>query len=126
MHTAVRTPHAPLPLALYNQAVIAGNLVFVSALLGQDVTTGKMITDNIEAETTQVLENIKAILAAADAGFNNVVKASIFLRDMNNYEKVNSVYAKYVTAPFPARETIEVSGLPMNVNIEISLIAYKP
>ena len=126
MITAVYTPNAPKPLARYNQAVIAGNLVFVSALLGQDPKTNELVLDTIEAETTQVLENIKSILAEAGVNFSHVVKCSIYLKDMDNYEKMNAVYAKYVTEPFPARETIQVSGLPRNVNIEISAIAVKP
>jgi len=125
MKTKVNTSNAPGPLARYSQAIIAGNLVFVSAMLGQDMATGELILDNIEAETRQVMENIKAILAEAGAGFDNVVKASIFLKDMRDYTKVNAIYGSYVTEPFPARETIQVGGLPMNVNIEISVIAVK-
>jgi 2-iminobutanoate/2-iminopropanoate deaminase len=125
MKTKVNTSDAPVPLARYSQAIIAGNLVFVSAMLGQDMATGKLVLDDIEAETRQVMENIKAILAEAGAGFGNVVKASIFLKDMQDYARVNAVYGSYVTEPFPARETIQVGALPMNVNIEISVIAVK-
>ncbi|MDB5134568.1 MAG: RidA family protein [Mucilaginibacter sp.] len=125
MKTIVKTPNAPTPLARYNQAIIAGNLVFVSAMLGQDPLTGELVMENIEAETTRVMENIKAILTEAGINFSNVVKSSIFLKDMQNYAKVNEVYGSYVTEPFPARETIQVGALPMNVNIEISMIAVK-
>ncbi|HZX58155.1 MAG TPA: Rid family detoxifying hydrolase, partial [Mucilaginibacter sp.] len=121
----INTPNAPVPLARYSQGIIAGNLVFVSAMLGQDMVTGKLITENIEAETRQVMENIKAILAEAGAGFGNVVKASIFLKDMQDYASVNAIYGNYVIEPFPARETIQVGALPMNVNVEISVIAVK-
>jgi 2-iminobutanoate/2-iminopropanoate deaminase len=125
MQVKVNTPTAPVPLARYSQGIIAGNLVFVSAMLGQDMATGKLITENIEAETRQVMENIKAILAEAGADFGNVIKASIFLKDMQDYARVNAVYGSYVTEPFPARETIQVGGLPMNVNVEISVIAVR-
>jgi len=125
MKTKVNTPHAPVPLASYSQGIIAGNLVFVSAMLGQDMATGDLNTSNIEAEATQVMENIKAILTEAGVDFNNVVKASIFLKDMRDYARVNAVYGLYVTEPFPARETIQVGALPMNVNVEISVIAAK-
>jgi len=125
MKTKVNTSNAPVPLARYSQAIIAGNLVFVSAMLGQDMATGELILGNIEAETRRVMENIKAILAEAGTGFGNVVKASIFLKDMQDYARVNAVYGSYVTEPFPARETIQVGALPMNVNIEISVIAVK-
>ncbi len=125
MKTKVNTPSAPVPLARYSQGIIAGNLVFVSAMLGQDMATGELVLDNIEAEARQVMENIKAILTEAGVDFSNVVKASIFLKDMRDYARVNAVYGSYVTEPFPARETIQVGALPMNVNVEISVIAVK-
>ena len=125
MKVEVKTPNAPVPIAPYSQAVIAGNTIYVSAQLARNMATGELVTDNIEAETRQVLENIKAILTEANADYNNVVKMSIFLKDMQNYEAVNGVYSTYVAEPFPARETIEVSGLPKNVNIEISAIAVR-
>jgi 2-iminobutanoate/2-iminopropanoate deaminase len=125
MKTIVKTSNAPTPLARYNQAIIAGNLVFVSAMLGQNPSTGELVMENIKAETTRVMENIKAILTEAGIDFSNVVKSSIFLKDMQDYAKVNEVYGSYVSEPFPARETIEVGALPMNVNIEISMIAVK-
>jgi 2-iminobutanoate/2-iminopropanoate deaminase len=123
MKMEVKTPNAPTPIAPYSQAVKAGNTIYVSAQLACNMSTGKLVTDNIEAETKQVLENIKAILAEANADYNNVVKVSIFLKDMQNYETVNGVYNTYVSEPYPARETIEVGALPKNVNVEISAIA---
>ncbi len=84
-----------------------------------------MVMDNIEAETKQVMENIKTILKEAGVDFNNVVKSSIFLKDMQDYAKVNAIYGSYFSEPYPARETIQVGALPMNVNIEISVIAIK-
>ena len=121
----VKTPHAPLPMGPFSQAIVAGNLVFVSALLGEDVSTGQLVIHDIEAETAQVMENLKAILAEAGVDFSNAVKCSIFLKDMGDYAKVNKVYSSYLSEPFPARETIQVAGLPKNVNIEISVIAVK-
>jgi 2-iminobutanoate/2-iminopropanoate deaminase len=125
MKTAIKTHHAPVPLARYSQGIVSGNTIYVSAQLGQDMATGEIMTGDIEAETRQVMENIKAILAEAGADFSHVVKASIFLKDMLNYEKVNQVYGSYLAEPYPARETIEVSALPKNVNIEIAAIAVK-
>ena len=123
MKKKVETPLAPLPIGPFSQAVMAGNLVFVSAQLSLDTATGKMINDSIEAETSQVMKNISAILQEAGTDLNHVVKASIFLKDMHDYAKVNKVYSSYFTEPYPARETIQVGALPMFVNIEISVIA---
>jgi 2-iminobutanoate/2-iminopropanoate deaminase len=125
MKTAVVTSHAPAPMGPFSQAVIAGNMVFVSAQLALDVSTGKMMMENIETETRQVMENLKAILAGAGITFDHVVKGSIFLKDMQDYRKVNRVYASYFKEPYPARETIQVAALPLDVNIEISVIALK-
>jgi len=125
MKTEVKTSNAPEPIGPFSQAVTAGNMVFVSAQLAKNTTTNKIVMDNIEAETKQVMENIRAILKEADVDFGNVVKSSIFLKDMQNYAKVNEVYSSYFNAPYPARETIQVGALPMYVNIEISVIALK-
>jgi 2-iminobutanoate/2-iminopropanoate deaminase len=119
----VETPHAPMPIGPFSQAIIAGNLVFVSAQLSLNTATGKMVNDSIEAETSQVMENISAILQAAGTNLDRVVKASIFLKDMHDYAKVNKIYSSYFTEPYPARETIQVGALPMFVNVEISVIA---
>ena len=125
MKIEVKTRNAPTPIAPYSQAVIAGNTIYVSAQLARNMSSGELVTDNIEAETRQVLENIKTILAEANADYNNVVKVSIFLKDIQNYEAVNGIYNTYVSEPYPARETIEVGALPKNVNIEISAIAVR-
>ena len=125
MKTEVKTSNAPEPIGPFSQAVIAGNMVFVSAQLAKNTTTNKMIMENIEAETKQVMENIRAILKEADVDLSDVVKSSIFLKDMQNYAKVNEVYSSYFNVPYPARETIQVGALPMYVNIEISVIALK-
>ena len=125
MHTAVNTPNAPKPLARYNQATIAGNTIYVSALFAQDPVTGEMVTGNIKDETIRVLENVKAVLEACGADFRNVVKLSIYLKDLSHYAVVNEIYGQYVQEPFPARETFQAAGLPLNVNIEIAVIAVK-
>jgi 2-iminobutanoate/2-iminopropanoate deaminase len=125
MKTEVKTSNAPEPIGPFSQAVAVGNMIFVSAQLAKNTTTNKMVMDNIEAETKQVMENIRAILKTADVDFSNVVKSSIFLKDMQHYAKVNEVYGSYFNAPYPARETIQIGALPMYVNIEISVIAVK-
>ncbi|HVV04811.1 MAG TPA: Rid family detoxifying hydrolase [Puia sp.] len=123
MKKAVRSPHAPLPMGPFSQAIVAGGFVFVSALLAEDVTTGKLVQDDIEAETRQVMDNLQAILREAGVDFSHAVKCSIFLKDMNDYARVNKVYSSYFREPFPARETIQVADLPKHVNVEISVIA---
>jgi 2-iminobutanoate/2-iminopropanoate deaminase len=123
MRKSVQTSLAPLPMGPFSQAVIAGNLIFVSAQLALDVSTGKLVLETIEAETTQVMKNIQSILKEANADLTQVVKASIFLKNMQDYEKVNAVYSSFFSVPFPARETFEVTALPKYVNVEISVIA---
>jgi 2-iminobutanoate/2-iminopropanoate deaminase len=125
MKTAVYTSNAPQPIGPFSQAVTIGDLVFVSAQFARDPFTNVFKMENIEAETKQVMENLNAILKAAGIDFNHVVKCSIFLKDMSDYATVNKVYSSYFNPPYPARETIQVGGLPMNVNIEISMIAAK-
>jgi len=125
MKTIVKTDNAPAPIGPYNQAVWAGNLLFVSGQVAIDPPTGNLVMDDIETETHQVMKNIKAILTEAGVDFSHIVKTSIFLSDMGNFAKVNAVYGSYFTDNFPARETVQVSVLPKNVNIEISVTAYK-
>ena len=123
MKQQITTTHAPWPIGPFSQAIIAGNLIFVSAQFSRNTVTGEMVNHSIEAETTQVMENLKAILQEAGTDLDHVVKASIFLRDMHDYAKINEVYGSYFKEPYPARETIQVGALPMFVNIEISVIA---
>jgi 2-iminobutanoate/2-iminopropanoate deaminase len=125
MNTSIQTFDAPEPIGPFSQAIVTGNHIYVAAQFGRDPYTGTMMTENIEVETARVMENIKAILTAAGASFNQVVKASIFLKDMRHYAAVNAIYGSYFLQPFPARETIQVAGLPMDVNIEISVIAVR-
>ncbi|GAB2697783.1 RidA family protein [Mucilaginibacter koreensis] len=123
MNTIINTTNAPAPIGPYSQAVATGNLLFVSGQIPLHPQSGELVMDSIEAQTTQVMENIKAILTEAGADFGSIVKSSIFLTNMGDFAKVNEVYGSYFTADFPARETIQVAALPKNVNVEISVIA---
>jgi 2-iminobutanoate/2-iminopropanoate deaminase len=119
----INTPAAPAPIGPYSQAVMAGNLLFISGQIAIDPATGKIDTSDIIAETHQVMHNLRAILTAAGCGFDHVMKTTILLSDMLLFGDVNTVYGKYFTGNFPARETYAVKALPKNVNVEISMIA---
>lgn len=126
MKTIIHTPNAPAPIGPYNQAVLVGNTLYTSGQIALDPISGELIIESIEAETTQVMENMKAVLEAAEMTFEHVVKTSIFISDMNNFAKINAVYATYFNeSTAPARETVEVANLPKFVNVEISMIAIK-
>ncbi len=126
MKKIINTPKAPAPIGPYNQAVLSGNTLYTSGQIALHPETMELVMDTIEAETKQVMENMKAVLAAADMTFENVIKTSIFISDMHNFTKINSVYAQYFNeATAPARETVEVANLPKFVNVEISMIAVK-
>ena len=125
MKTVINTVNAPAPIGPYNQAIIAGDFIFVSGQVAIDAATGELVLDNIKTETTKVMENIKAILTEAGIGFGHIVKTTIFLTDMQNFAQVNEVYGSYFIDKFPARETVAVAGLPKNVNVEISVTALK-
>ena len=125
MKKIIETKKAPLPIGPYSQAVEIKKFLFVSGQIGIDPESGKLLNDNIKIETEQVMENINSILKASSRNFGNVVKTSIFLRDLENFDKVNSIYSKYFDEDTsPARETIEVSRLPKDANVEISIIAF--
>jgi 2-iminobutanoate/2-iminopropanoate deaminase len=118
------TEKAPAPIGPYSQAVLIGNTLYTSGQIALDPITMQLVLDDIETETKKVLENMKAVLDAADMTFQNVVKTTIFLMDMADFAKVNTVYASYFDeALAPARETVQVAGLPKGVNVEISMIA---
>ncbi len=125
MKKVIRTKNAPAPIGPYSQAVEANNTLYVSGQIALNPVDGQLVMLNIIREATQVMENISAILKEAGYSFTDVVKSTIFLSDMNNFSAVNDVYATYFSDNFPARETVEVSGLPKNVNVEISVIAVK-
>jgi 2-iminobutanoate/2-iminopropanoate deaminase len=119
----INTPNAPAPIGPYSQAVKAGNLLFISGQIPIDPATGNIEAKDIIEETHQVMHNLRAILTAAGTSFDNVVKTTILLSDMGLFGDVNTVYGKYFTGSFPARETYAVKGLPKNVNVEISMVA---
>ena len=121
--TVVNTVEAPSPIGPYNQAVLAGEWLFVSGQIAINPFSGELNLTTIEEETIQVMENLKAILSEANTSFSNVVKTTIFLSDMAFFSKVNEIYGSYFTGDYPARETLAVKALPKNVNVEISLIA---
>lgn len=123
--SVINSPKAPEPIGPYSQAVQAGNMLFVSGQIAIERATGKIVSDTIENETRQVMVNLELILNEAGMDFSNVVKCSIFLKSMDNFPKVNSVYGEYFRIQPPARETVEVSRLPKDVNVEISCIAVK-
>jgi 2-iminobutanoate/2-iminopropanoate deaminase len=121
----VYSENAPEPIGPYIQAIQAGNMLFVSGQIAIQKSTGQLVLSNIEEETVQVMTNIREILTAAGMDFSNVVKSSIFMKDMNNFPKINEVYGRYFKDNAPARESIEISRLPKDVNVEISCIAVK-
>lgn len=126
MKKVINTPDAPAPIGPYNQAILAGNTLYVSGQIALDPKTGELITDDLEKETQQVFANLEAILRAADMDFTNVVKCSIFISDMNDFARINAIYQRYFQGEAaPARETVEVANLPKFVNVEISAIAVK-
>lgn len=124
MKKIIFTEKAPAPIGPYNQAVLKGNTLYTSGQIALNPETGTLVTDNIEAETQQVMQNMKAVLEAAGMTFENVVKTTIFIMDMNDFGNINTVYASYFNEKTaPARETVQVACLPKNVNVEISMIA---
>jgi 2-iminobutanoate/2-iminopropanoate deaminase len=123
--TVIYSDKAPEPIGPYSQAIQSGNMLFVSGQIALETSSGKIITSDIETETVQVMANLEEILKTAGADFNSVVKTTIFLKNMDNFPKVNEVYGRYFKDSPPARETVEVSRLPKDVNVEISCIALK-
>lgn len=119
----MNTNQAPAPIGPYNQAVQYGNMLFVSGQIPMDPATGTIISGDIKAETAQVMKNLEAILTAAGLTFAHVLKSTIFLMDMGQFAQVNEVYGGYFGEDAPARETVQVAGLPRGVNVEISVVA---
>lgn len=124
MKKIIQTDSAPAPIGPYNQAVKAGSFLFVSGQISIDPATGQMIQDNIANEARMVMQNLKAILEKAEMEFSHVVKTTIFLKDMNDFASVNEVYGSYFKDNYPARETVQVSRLPKDANVEISVVAF--
>lgn len=125
MKTIINTPNAPAPIGPYSQAVAANGFLYVSGQVAINPATGELTQESIKAETEQVMRNLNALLLEAGYEFSHILKTTIFLSDMSLFAEVNEVYGSYFTADFPARETVAVKGLPRNVNVEISVIAYK-
>jgi len=125
MKTIIQTDKAPAPIGPYSQAVQAGNMLFISGQIAIDPASNQLIVGGIQDEAKQVMKNLEAVLSSAGFTFENVVKTSIFLSDMNHFAEVNEIYGSYFNSDFPARETVAVLGLPKNVNVEISVIAVK-
>jgi 2-iminobutanoate/2-iminopropanoate deaminase len=125
MNQIIYTPDAPAPIGPYSQAVLAGNTLYVSGNIALDPETGQLINENITEETHAVMKNMEAILRAAGFSFSDVVKCTIFIQDMGQFATINEAYGQYFKTNPPARETVEVSKLPKNVNVEISCIAVK-
>lgn len=123
MQTIIKTDNAPAPIGPYNQAVKANGFLFVSGQIPANPQTGEIVSGSIEEETHMVMKNLEAILKEAGIGFQNVVKASIFISNMDDFARINAVYGSYFTDNFPARETVQVARLPKDVNVEISVIA---
>lgn len=126
MKKIINTENAPAPIGPYNQAVLKGDTLYTSGQIALNPATGELVSGSIEEETTQVMENMKAVLSEAGMTFEAVVKTSIFIKNMNDFAKINAVYGTYFNAETaPARETVEVANLPKFVNVEISMIAIK-
>ena len=126
MKTIITTSKAPAPIGPYSQAVLSGNTLFTSGQIAFNPETMELVLDNIKTETKQVMENMKEVLAAAEMTFENVIKTSIFISDMNNFSQINEVYGSYFNDDTaPARETVQVARLPKDVNVEISMIAVR-
>ncbi|HJW17294.1 MAG TPA: RidA family protein [Flavisolibacter sp.] len=121
----ITTKNAPAPIGPYNQAILVKDTIYISGQVCIDASTGNLKNRDIQEETHQVMQNLKAILQEAGMTFNDVVKSTIFITDMNRFSEVNEIYGKYFSESFPARETVQVSALPKFVNVEISMIAVK-
>lgn len=121
--TIIQTKNAPAAIGPYSQAIKSGNFLFVSGQIPIDPETGTVVIGGIEAATHRVMKNIDGILQQAGCSFNNIVKTTIFIKNMDDFSKINGIYASYFKADFPARETVEVARLPRDVEVEISVIA---
>ena len=123
MREAISTPSAPAAIGPYSQAIRAGNLLFLSGQIPLDPATGNLVDGGVEAQTRQVFQNIGEILKACGTSFDGVVTATVYLADMNDFAKVNEIYATYFSSPAPARATVQVARLPKDCKVEIQVIA---
>ncbi|MCC9165314.1 RidA family protein [Pontibacter harenae] len=124
-HTIINSQNAPAPIGPYSQATMANGILYASGQIALDPESGELVNGSIEEETHQVMKNVKAILEEAGLNFSNVLKCTIFVKDLNNFGRINETYGSYFSSNPPARETVEVSRLPKDVNVEISCIAAK-
>lgn len=125
MKRMIKSGNAPAPIGPYNQAVLSGNTLYISGQIAIDPPSGKLMTSTIKEETTWVMKHLGSVLAEAGMNYSHLVKCSIFVKDMDNFAEINEVYGSYFESDPPARETVEVSRLPKDVNVEISGIAVK-
>lgn len=121
----ITSANAPAPIGPYSHSVLAGNTIYISGQVAKDAVTGEMIQTDIKAETAKVMQNLKAILSEANMDFSNVVKATIYCTNLGDFAAINEVYGTFFTTDFPARETVQVVKLPLNANVEISVVAVK-
>lgn len=121
----INTQNAPAPIGPYNQAVLAGETLYISGQIALNPETGELNNASLQDETHQCMKNLQAILSEAGLNFSNVIKSTIFITDMNRFAEINEVYGSYFTGDFPARETVQVAALPKFVNVEISMIAVR-
>lgn len=126
MKTAIATDKAPAAIGPYSQAIRVGNLLFTAGQIALDPATGSVVEGDIKVQTRQALQNVGAILAAAGTSFSNVVKTTVFLKNMADFAAMNEVYAEFFPAPFPARSAVEVASLPKDVKVEIEVVAFVP
>lgn len=121
--TALKTSEAPLPVGPYSQAIIVDQFIFLSGQIGLDPTSGELVSPELETQLVQIFKNMDAVLASADASLKNLIKLTVFMRDLTHFGVVNEIMQRYLTAPYPARSTVEVSALPKNAAIEIEGVA---
>ena len=121
----ITSANAPAPIGPYSHSVLIGNTLYTSGQVAKDAVSGEMVQRDIKAETAKVMENLQAILVEAGMDFTNVVKTTIYCTDLGNFAQINEVYGSYFTSDFPARETVQVVKLPLNANVEISVVAVK-
>jgi len=125
MKKVINTKYAPKAIGPYSQAILSGNTLYCSGQIGIKPNSGELITESIKKETEQIMSNIGAVLSAVNMDYDNIVKCSIFMKDMNDYQEINKIYSIFFKNSPPAREAIQVSKLPKNANLEISIIAVK-
>ncbi len=122
----ITSTNSPAPIGPYSPAVLVGNTLYTSGQVAKDAVSGQMVQDNITNETRKVMENLQAILKEAGMDFSHVIKTTIYCTDLNNFGAINEAYGSFFTGNYPARETVQVSRLPLGANVEISVVAFKP